>query len=344
VVGARLATIVMLGTLDRLLRPAEAMAAASGELPVPPRRVSRYRRPLDAIAVTIIVAVAGVTLLQLWGLSAFDWFMHGAIGGRLVQALATIGIAVLAAVVVWELSRTFLDAQLARMDGRGPHTARLMTLLPLLRTALLTTILAVIGLTALSEIGVNVAPLLAGAGIAGIAIGFGSQHLVRDVITGMFVLLENAIQIGDNVTVAGLAGTIEQLSVRTMRLRAGDGAVHIIPFSAVTTITNASRGLGNAAVLVTVAYEVDTDRVLDVLREIGADLRADPDFAPRIVADLQIFGVDQVRPWGVTITGQIACTDTGRWAVQREFNRRLKKRFDELDIRLGGALEPAARS
>jgi len=215
-----------------------------------------------------------------------------------------------------------------------------LTLLPMLRTVLLVTIVAIVGLTALSEIGVNIAPLLAGAGIAGIAIGFGAQHLVQDVITGIFVLFENAIQIGDGVTVAGLSGAVEQLSIRTLRLRAADGAVHIIPFSAVTSITNNNRGLGNAAVSVTVAFHEDTDRVIETLAEIGAAMREEEDFKSRMLGDLQIFGVDQVRSWGVTITGQIVCTDTGRWPVQREFNRRLKQRFEELQIILGAP--PAA--
>jgi small-conductance mechanosensitive channel len=225
---------------------------------------------------------------------------------------------------------------LARTADGQNRSLRLLTLLPILRTTLLATILIVVGLTALSEIGVNIAPLLAGAGIAGIAIGFGAQHLVQDVINGIFVLFENAIQIGDGVTVAGLSGSVEQLSVRTMRLRAGDGAVHIIPFSAVTTITNSNRGLGNAAISVTVAYDEDTDRVVAVLTEIAAGMRADEEFKARMLGDLQVFGVDQVKPWGVTVTGQIACTDSGRWPIQREFNRRMKQRFQELQIVLGG--------
>jgi small-conductance mechanosensitive channel len=144
------------------------------------------------------------------------------------------------------------------------------------------------------------------------------------------------------VTVAGLSGSVEQLSVRTLRLRAGDGSVHIIPFSSVTTITNSNRGIGNAAISVTVAFGEDTDRIIEVLTEIGTAMREEDDFKTRMLGDLQIFGVDQVRPWGVTITGQITCTDSGRWPVQREFNRRMKKRFEELQIVLGGP--PAAQS
>jgi len=186
----------------------------------------------------------------------------------------------------------------------------------------------------LSEVGVNIGPLLAGAGIIGVAIGFGSQKLVQDLITGIFLLLENAMQVGDAVTVSGLAGTVENLSVRTIRLRAADGSVHIVPFSAVTTVSNANRGLGNASVSVVVAAGEDTDRVCTALTEIAAGMRAEPDFAPRMLSDLQLWGVDRVDGASATITGQVVCTDSGRWSVQREFNRRMKRRFDELGIRL----------
>jgi moderate conductance mechanosensitive channel len=186
----------------------------------------------------------------------------------------------------------------------------------------------------LSQIGVNIGPLLAGAGIVGVAIGFGSQTLVRDLITGIFLLLENAMQVGDVVTVSGLTGTVENLSVRTIRLRASDGSVHLIPFSAVTTVTNVNRGVGNASVNVSVAYHEDTDRVCDVLKGIVTGMRQEGDFSAKMLGDLQLWGVDKLDGAGVTIAGQVVCTDSGRWSVQREFNRRMKKRFEELGIEL----------
>jgi small-conductance mechanosensitive channel len=339
IIGARLATIIVLGTIERLLR---LDPAGHDRLPGLSQRVARYRRPLEAVASMVIAALSIVVTLQLWGAPAFAWFVAGAIGGRLVSALLTIAIAVVVAVAIWEITQAVLERHLGHAGEGQYRSLRLLTLLPLLRTALLVTILTIVGLTALSEIGVNIAPLLAGAGIAGIAIGFGAQHLVQDVITGIFVLFENAIQIGDGVTVAGLSGSVEQLSVRTIRLRAGDGSVHIIPFSSVTTITNANRGLGNVVISVTVAYAEDTDQVTQALVEIGAAMREDEAFQPKMLGDLQIFGIDQVRSWGVTITGQIACTDTGKAPVQREFNRRMKARFAELQIVLGGP--PAANA
>jgi small-conductance mechanosensitive channel len=235
---------------------------------------------------------------------------------------------------VWEGVNAAIQSHLARLqrEAQSARSARLRTLLPLLRSTLLVAIAVVAGLMVLSEIGVNIAPLLAGAGIVGVAIGFGSQTLVRDLITGIFLLLENAMQVGDFVTVSGLSGSVEALSVRTIRLRAGDGSVHIILFSAVTSVTNVNRGLGNASINVTVDFREDTDRVGDVLREIVAGMRNEPDFSARMLSDLQLWGVDKVDGAGVTLAGQIVCTDSGRWAVQREFNRRMKKRFEELGI------------
>src|SRR6202046_4514741 len=142
------------------------------------------------------------------------------------------------------------------------------------------------------------------------------------------------MQVGDTVTVSGLAGVGEALSVRTIRLRAGDGSVHIIPFSSVTTVTNVNRGLGNASVSVSVAAHENTDRVCDTLKDIVATMREEPDFTAKMLSDLQLWGVDKLDGASATITGQVVCTDSGRWSVQRELNRRMKMRFEELGIQL----------
>src|SRR5690606_10113757 len=140
-----------------------------------------------------------------------------------------------------------VERRIARWREQGDllRAARLTTLLPMLRAGLFLVIALVVALTALNHIGVNPTPLIACASIIGVAIGFGSQKLVQDFITGIFLLMENAMQVGDSVTVAGVAGTVENLSIRTVRLRAGDGSLHIVPFSSVTTVNNAHRGLGN---------------------------------------------------------------------------------------------------
>jgi len=333
---ARLVTMVALGLIDRgfSIRPEILQRFPGLEA-----RANRYLPVLRRIVAGIIAFVGFVAVLEVWGVDAIVWFYGGQIGSRLLSAFVTVAIAAFVAAAIWEISNALMDRQIEALS-RGGHfarAARLRTFQPMLRTALLCVIITVVGLTALSEIGVNVAPLLAGAGIVGIAIGFGSQKLVQDLITGLFLLIENGVQVGDVVNVAGLSGTVENVSIRTIRLRAADGAVHIVPFSAVTTITNASRGAGNAAVSVSVAYKEDTDRAGEILKDIVAEMRREPDFRMAIRGDLELWGVDKVDGSMATIVGQIRCTDSGRWPVQREFNRRMKRRFQECGIEIASS-------
>lgn len=330
---AWLISMAVSGGLDRLFRISPDFIR---QFPGLEGRANRYFPALRSLVSGLIVAITAVALLEVWGIDAVAWFSGSRVGGRLLSALLTIGITVAVAFAIWEMSNAAIERHLTRLtrEGHYARTARLRTFLPMLRTTLLSIILTIVALTALSELGVNIAPLLAGAGIIGIAIGFGSQKLVQDVITGLFLLLENAVQVGEVVTVSGLTGTVENLSIRTVRLRAGDGSVHIIPFSSVTSVTNTNRGIGNAAISVDVAYKEDTDRVGEVLKEIAAEMRKDPDFKRLIRGDLDLWGVDKVTASMATIVGQIECSDAGRWPVQREFYRRMKRRFQELGIEI----------
>jgi small-conductance mechanosensitive channel len=329
----RLATILVLSLIDRGFRISPDLLR---RFPGLETRANRYLPLLRNIVSTVIAFIGLVALLEVWGVDAVVWFYGGQIGSRLLSAVVTVGIAALAAAAIWEVSNALLDRKINALSREGHYAraARLRTFQPMLRTALLCVIVTVVGLTALSEIGVNVAPLLAGAGIVGIAIGFGSQKLVQDLITGLFLLLENTVQVGDNVTLSGLSGVVENVSIRTLRLRSGDGSVHIVPFSAVTTITNSSRGAGNAAVSVNVSYKEDTDRAGQILKDIVAEMRREPEFQHLIRGDLELWGVDKVDGSMASIVGQIRCSDAGRWPVQREFNRRMKRRFQECGVEI----------
>ena len=328
---ARAASAAALGGLDQALYAGTGIV---GRYPNVEALANRYRSALRGAVSTIISVVALIVLLEAWGVDALAWFEQGRIGASVASKFSAVAVAIAVAIVVWETCNGAMERQLARLTREGHYVraARLRTVLPMLRTTLILTILTVFGLTALSEIGVNIAPLLAGAGIVGIAVGFGSQKLVQDVVTGMFLLLENAMQVGDFVTVSGLSGTVENLSIRTIRLRAGDGSVHIVPFSSVTSVTNTNRGIGNAAVSVNLAYDEDVDGASEVLQEIAVEMRRDPRFGPMMRSDLALWGVDKVDGAMVTIVGQIECTDSGRWPVQREFNRRMKIRFQQLGV------------
>ena len=336
IVLGRLAAVLALGALGRLAgitedqderRPASHANLRS-------QLVEQYY-PLLRWLVSLVITVATVVaLLEAWGLNALQWFAPGTFGSSLASAFVTIVIAVAIALVVWQVANSSIERRITRWREQGDmlRAARLNTLLPMLRAGLLLVIALIVGLTTLNQIGVNTTPLIAGASIIGVAVGFGSQKLVQDFITGIFLLMENAMQVGDSVTVAGVSGTVENLSIRTVRLRAGDGSLHIVPFSSVTTVNNAHRGLGNAAVRISVAYNTDINQAISELKAIGAALRKDPAFSANILADMEIWGVDAVDGSMVTLAGQMRCIDKGRWGVQREINRRVLERFRQLGI------------
>ena len=251
-----------------------------------------------------------------------------------MSGLITLTVTIVLAFAVWEGVNIAIQMQLEtlRREAQAARSARLRTLLPLIRTTLAITVSVVAGLMVLSEIGVNIAPLLAGAGIVGVAIGFGSQKLVQDVITGVFLLLENTMQVGDVVKVGDQSGLVESLSVRTIRLRTEDGSVVVIPFSAVTTVINMTRDYSRAVIVANVGANEDVDRVIDAMREILREMRAEDAWSSIILDDLEVWGLDRITDTALQIKCRVMCTPFGRWPVGREFNRRLKGRFQVVGI------------
>jgi small conductance mechanosensitive channel len=208
------------------------------------------------------------------------------------------------------------------------------TLLPLLRTSVLVVLVVMAVLIVLSQFGVDIAPLLAGAGVVGLAIGFGSQALVRDVITGAFILAEDQLSVGDVVKVGANSGVVERLTLRTIWLRGADGTVQVVPFGEVKTVENMTKDFSCYVFDVQVAYREDTDRVIEVLREIGDELRQDTDLGPLITVPLEVMGVDSFGDNAVVIKAKITTRPIQQWKVGREFNRRMKKRFDAEGIEM----------
>ena len=333
---ARVATVLLQGLLGRAFHLDGSAAGSQGGLDARARLTRTYYPVVRLLLSLVIVLCALIALFQAWGLDAVGWFSHGAVGRSLASAAVTILVATFVAVSIWEASSIGIERRIDVWSQRGDtmRAARLRTLLPMLRTCLFVGVVLVVGLTALNQIGINTTPLLASASIVGVALGFGSQKLVQDFITGIFLLMENAMQVGDWVTVAGVSGTVENLSVRTVRLRGGDGSLYTVPFSSVTTVNNTHRGLGNAAVSVSVSQENDIERAIAELKSIGAELRQDPAFRDSILKDIEVWGVDAMDGSKITLIGQMQCTDSGRWGVQREINARIVKRFREKNIDL----------
>ena len=326
-VVSRLIAVVLLGGLERV-------RAMPTRFPGFETRAASYYPVLRSVIMLGIGVATAVALLQAWGLGIVGWFQGNGLGGRSMSALTLIGITVILAVLVWEGVNAAMDLHLSKLSQTAQlaKAGRLRTLLPMLRTVLLITIVLVVALLSLDELGVNIAPLLAGAGVIGIAVGFGSQKLVQDLITGLFLLLENAMQVGDVVTLGGLSGTVEALSIRTIRLRALDGSVHIIPFSAVTTVTNQTRDYGYAVMDVSVGLNEEPERIVTVLKEAAEGMRKEPRWQSIVLEPLDVMGVEKFVDLAWVMRVRMKTQPSSRWAVSRELNRRFKCAFDAMGI------------
>ena len=299
-------------------------------------RVHAYNPLIRALIHCFIGVLALLFIFQGWGMNPFGYLLADPLSRNLLSALVSVIVTIAVALALWEAANILLHGHVERLlaQGRARHSARLRTLSPMLRATIGTVIFLTAFFICLTEIGVNATGLLAVSGVAGIAVGFGSQKLVQDVITGLFLLLEDAMQVGDSVSLGGMSGTVERLSVRTIRLRGSDGSVNIIPFSSVTTVTNMTRDFSYAQISVTVGYREDIERVFTVLRDISKDMRTDRKWSEMIRDDLQIFGLDEFGQLGLVVTGQIRTGPGQHWAVRREFYARVLNRFAEEGIEI----------
>ncbi len=189
-------------------------------------------------------------------------------------------------------------------------------------------------LMVLRELSVDIMPILTGAGILGLAVGFGAQTLVKDLIAGFFLILENHVRVGDVAVINGTGGLVEAINLRTIVLRDLEGMVHVFPNGSVETLSNRTKDYSYYVVDVGVAYKEDTDAVVGVLREVGADLAADPIFPDAILEPLEVLGVDAFEDSQVTIKIRIKTVPLKQWEVGRELRRRIKKAFDVKGIEI----------
>jgi moderate conductance mechanosensitive channel len=286
------------------------------------QRANRYVPILSGLASGALYILAAMTVLQAWEISAFAWLDSG-LARRLGGDLLSVGMIVLAALAVWEIFASAIERYLGKIDAGGvPRRTRIRTLLPLLRTSMLSLIVVMSALIILSHLGIDIAPLLAGAGVVGVAIGFGSQALVRDVITGLFILAEDQLAVGDIVDVGkDHAGVVEAISVRTIRLRDQAGTVHTVPFSEVTTVKNMTRDFAFVVARVTISYGEDIDRVVEILREVSAELMEDETLREVILDPFEYLGVDKLDEFSVVLLVRIRTLPSQQFAVGRAFNR-----------------------
>lgn len=299
-------------------------------------RAGRYMTPV-LLAVRIVLAVVTTAiLLEIWGVAAFEW-SASPIGRRIVSAAFGLSVIAVLAAVAWEAMDIAIERTLVPQESGSAsldRRRRLRTLMPLVRTTGNIALAAIVTMVVLAELGVNIGPLIAGAGVVGIAVGFGAQKLVQDVITGAFMLMEDTISVGDVVQMGEHSGLIEAITIRTVRLRDVAGSVHTVPFSTVNSVINMTKDFSRFVLDVGVAYREDTDQVVEVLKEIDAEMRSEPEFADRMIEPIEVLGVDRFEDSAVIVRARLKTQPIEQWTVGREFNRRMKKRFDELGIEI----------
>jgi small conductance mechanosensitive channel len=342
--GTLISIVVIAGARIFVLAAERAMARlasfSNDERILHPRlyqRADSYLPIIRASVSVIIWPAAMIALADVWGLDTVSW-MDSVNGRAAIGRIVSITFVLVSALIAWEFVSAIIETYLvgAVRDGTPiERSQRVRTLLPLLRNAFLIFLIVVVILIVLSEVGLNIAPLLAGAGVVGLAIGFGAQTLVKDVITGVFILFENTIAVGDVVDVgSGHSGLVEHFSLRTIKLRDSSGGVHTIPFSAVTSVNNMTKDFAYYVFNIKVDYAQDTDRVVEVVRELGKELQNDMSFCELILAPIEIIGLDSFGADAAILQARFKTKPIKQWTVGREFNRRLKKRFDELKIPL----------
>ena len=259
---------------------------------------------------------------------SFDW-------------ISTSGLRIIIIAVVIALFFSVMNRVLAKFrrvyEGRlstGAQLQRADTLTHVMRDIIRIVILFIGSMMILAEVGVDLKPLLAAAGIGGLAIGFGAQSLVKDVISGFFILLEDSVRVGDVVEIAGVGGLVEEVKLRTITLRDLSGNVHVVPTGVIDKVKNMTKLYSYYVFDVAVAYREDVDEVMTLLKAIGEELREDVGFREDILEPLEMLGVDQFADSAVIIKCRIKTKPIQQWRVGREMNRRIKKSFDAKGIEI----------
>jgi len=254
---------------------------------------------------------------------------------RILLIMIIAWVALFAArVAMRRLEAALIDRGEKEGDIPSEAEKRAETLARLLRQGIVILIWLMAALVVLRELGVEIGPILASAGVAGLAIGFGAQNLVRDVISGFFLILENQVRVGDVAVVNGTGGLVERVNFRTIVLRDLSGTVHVFPNGTITTLANLTREWSAYVFDIGVAYKEDVDRVMEIMREVGRELRADESFGHNMVADVEVFGVDAFADSAVVIKGRLRTKPIKQWDVGREYRRRLKHAFDAQGIEI----------
>jgi small conductance mechanosensitive channel len=292
---------------------------------------------IQALLNGLLALVACAAILELWGVSV-AWLLTSPTGTDILQRVLVIAFSIGLTFVIIHLSTAITEYLVRpRTSAQGvTHTPsrKLMTLAPLIQTLLKVGVVFAAVLVVLEQLGVSTVPLLTGVGIFGLAVGFASQSLIKDVINGLFLLFEDSLSVGDVVTLRGIGGQVEKVTLRAVTIRDLSGNVHIIPNSTIDMITNMTKDYSRYVLDVGVAYREDVDTVIAILREIDESMRRDIAFGKDMLEPLEVMGLDRFEDSAVIVRARLKTRPLQQWRIGREFNHRMKKVFDERGIEI----------
>lgn len=292
-----------------------------------------YRPVVRRLARFVILIGALFTVLHVWEGNIFALSESQTAAGRLIGILADVLAAVLIADLVWVWAKSAIDRRLANYvppqgsEAPGPE-ARMATLLPILRMTLMVFLIVVVAMTILASLGINIGPLLAGAGVIGIAIGFGAQALVRDIVSGIFFLVDDAFRIGEYIEIGELRGTVESMSIRSLRVRHHLGAIHTIPFGELKSLTNYSRDWVIMRLEFRVPFETDVNLVKKIVKKIGAELLEHEGYGSSIIQTLKSQGVRRMEEFNMVIGVKFMAKPGAQWLIRRDAYQKLRDAFE----------------
>jgi moderate conductance mechanosensitive channel len=354
--------LAVAAALPFVLQPVQTLVASF-------LHIDFQRRPDGSISIPAICVDRGIRVLLIIGtVLALAWALDfdlvalatgDSLTTRIVRGAFNVAVTLLVADFVWHLAKTAIDSRLLAPEEAGPietdearRRARLQTLLPILRNVLLILIGVTAVLMALSSIGVQIGPLLAGAGVVGIAVGFGAQTLVRDIFAGMFYLLDDAFRVGEYIMSGSYKGTVESFSLRSIKLRHHRGYLYTVPFGELGAVQNMSRDWVIDKLTVSVTYDTDLAKVKKVIKEVGKQIMADPELAANVIEPLKMQGVEQFGDFAVEIRMKMMTKPGEQFVIRRRAYALIKQAFDANGIEFafptvnvassGGGAEPAA--
>lgn len=339
---ATVVTIVTLAAIHLLLSGVRRLVAQGFALPKEfkrefpglEERTNSYLPVFQRIIQTLAWLLGGVIILSAWGFDVVVWFATEP-GKAMLSSAVAIGLTLLAAVILWEIINNLIEHTLERRDAHGHRvvrSARMRTLLPLLRISLRILLIVMAVLIVLSRMGLDITPLLAGAGIVGLAVGFGAQTLVKDFITGLFILMEDTISVGDIVETGNHSGVVEAMTIRTLRLRDINGHVHSLPFSEVTSVINKTKHFAYVVIDIGVGYDANVEKIMEIMQETAEKLRQDPASKNTIYAPMEMMGLEQYAASSIIVRGRIKVHPLEQWNLRRKYLLLLKQALSRAGI------------